>query len=68
MQLPIFNSLPNDKILHLSNLKACADDNPDLTQEIKCLPNGIENIVEKVEMLVTSIFFYFQSVFQSLLL
>ena len=31
----ILNFLPNDKILDLSNLKACADDKVNVTQEIK---------------------------------
>ena len=45
----ILNSLPNDKFLGLPKLKAFADDNLDVTQDIKVVFHRIENIVEKEE-------------------
>ena len=40
------NSLPNDKILDLSNLKACVDNKKNVTQEKEIVLYWIENIWE----------------------
>ena len=42
-----FNSLPNDKILDLSKLKAFADDKIILTQKLKFGLRRVENIVKQ---------------------
>ena len=62
----IFNSLPNDKILDLSNLKAFTDDKISVTQKVNFVLYGIENIMRKGEMLVTSILSFSHNVFKSL--
>ena len=43
------NSLPNDKILDWSNLKAFADDQINVTQELKFVLGREENIIGKGE-------------------
>ena len=40
-----FNSLPNDKIVDLSKLKALADDKLNVTQKLKFALGRVENIV-----------------------
>ena len=45
----IINLLPNKMILDLSNLKACADDKINVTQEINTIFYRIESIVGKGE-------------------
>ena len=44
-----FNSLPDDKILHLSKLKAFSDDNLNVYQKLKFALGRVENIVGKGE-------------------
>ena len=61
------NSLPDDKILGLPNLKAFADDKLNVIQNVKLVFHRIENIVGKEEkMLVTRIFFFSHNVFKRL--
>ena len=45
----VFNSLPNDKILDLSKLKAFADDILNVNQKLKFASGRVENIVGKGE-------------------
>ena len=45
----VFNSLPNDKIVDLSKLKAIADDKLDVTQKLRFALERVENIVGKGE-------------------
>ena len=47
--LPFFNSLPNDKILDWSKLKALADNKMNVVENLKFVDGRIENIVEKGE-------------------
>ena len=44
-----FNSLPNDKILHWTKLKAFADDKMNLNKKSKLVLGRVENIVGKGE-------------------
>ena len=44
-----FNSLPNDKILDQSKLKAFADNNINVAEKLKFILGTVENIVEKGE-------------------
>ena len=44
-----FNSLPNDKNVDLSKLKAFADYESNVTQKLKFALERVENIVGKVE-------------------
>ena len=44
-----FNSIPNDKILDWSKLKAFADDKINVTEELKFVLGRVENIVGKGE-------------------
>ena len=51
MLIPYFkslSSLPNDKILDWSQLKAFADYKINVTKELKFVPGREENIVEKL--------------------
>ena len=59
-------SLPNNKILDLSNLKACADDKISVTQEIKFVIYTIENIVRKGENAGNQHFLLFLQCLQNL--
>ena len=43
------NSLPNEKILHWSKLKALANDKINVVQKLKFVERSLENIVEKGE-------------------
>ena len=43
------NSLPNEKILYYSKLKAFADDKINMTEKLKFVSGKVENIVEKGE-------------------
>ena len=69
-----FNSLPNNKTLHWSKLKAFADDKINVNENLKFGLGKVENIfflkfvVKRKKMLVTSIFSFSQNVFKSLLL
>ena len=56
--------LPDDKILPLSKLKAIPDDLLNVIQNIKFGFYGVENIVGRGEMLVTSIFSFSRHVFK----
>ena len=58
----LFNPLPDDQILALSNLKAFADNKVNITPCIKFVFHRIENIVGKGEN-VTSIFSFSHNVF-----
>ena len=50
--------------MDISNLKACADDKKDVTQEIESLPYEIENIVGKGENAGNQHFLLFSHCFQ----
>ena len=63
MVLVLFNSLPNDKSLDLSNSKAFTDDNLCAVQLI-CLPVLVENIVGKGENAGYQHFLLFPQCFQ----
>ena len=45
----LFKSLPNDKTLDLTKLKACADDKRNMTEKLKFDMKLVENIVGKGE-------------------
>ena len=60
-------SLPNDKILAHSKLKALADNKINVTQKFQFVLGRVENILGKGKMLVTSIFSFSQNLFKSLL-
>ena len=57
------NTLPANKILGLSKLKAFADDKLNLTPNIKVVFHKIENIVEKEENAGYQHFFSFPTMF-----
>ena len=61
-----FNPLPNDKILDLTKLKAFADDKSNVAKMMISLIDRVEKLWEKEKILVTSIFSFSYSVFQSL--
>ena len=61
----VFISLPNDKILDWSRLKAFADENFNITKTMISVCGRVENIVGK--MLVISIFLFSHNVFKSFL-
>ena len=61
------NSLPNDKILEWSNLKAFADDKIKVLKMMAFSFDQVENIVGKGEMLLTSTFSFSQNVFKGFL-
>ena len=64
----MLNSLPNDKILDQSRLKAFADDTIKVTQKLKFVLGWVENIVGKRRKCWLPAFSPFsQSVFKSLL-
>ena len=48
-ELTPFNSLPNDKILDWSKLKAFADAKINVTEKLKFVKGRVENIVGKAE-------------------
>ena len=60
------NSLPNDKILDLTKFKAFADDKIILTQKLKFMLEGLENIFGKGENAGYQHFLLFQQCFQKL--
>ena len=64
----MFKSLPKNKILDWSKLKAFADNKINVTQELKFISGRVENIVGKEKMLVTSIFSFFHSILKSFLI
>ena len=59
----LFNSLPNNKILDVTKLKACADDKLNVTRMTISLFNRVENIVEKGEKCWLPAFSSFSAVF-----
>ena len=65
------NSVPNDKILDRSKVKAFADDKLTVTKELKFVLGKEENIVGKgkknAAYVVTSIFAFSHNVFKKLL-
>ena len=62
------NTLPNDKFLDWSKFKALADDKINGNRNFKFVLGKVENLSGKKEkMLITSIFFFSQNVFKSLL-
>ena len=61
-----FNSLPKDKILDWSNLKAFADDKINVTKKLKCVLGREENIVGKGEHTGNQHFLLFLQCFQKL--
>ena len=60
------NSLPDDKILHLSKLKSAADDKLNLTQNLRFVFQKLENIVGKGENAGHQHFLLFPQCFQNL--
>ena len=60
----MFNSLPNNKILDLSKLKAFADDKINVTQKMKIKLGRVENIVGKGENAGHQHFLLFPQCFQ----
>ena len=61
----MFNSLPNNKILDLSKLKAFADDKINLIQKLKSKPGRVENTVGKGENAGNQQFLLFPQRFQN---
>ena len=59
-----FNSLPNDKILDWSKLKAFADDKMNVNQKLKFDTGRVENIVGKGEKAGYQHFLLFPQCFQ----
>ena len=60
----MFNSLPNDKILDWSKLKAFADDKTNTTKELKFVLERVKNIVGKGENAGYQHFLLFPQFFQ----
>ena len=58
------NPLPKDKILHLFNLKAFADDNSNVVKMMNYVLDGEENIVRKGENTGYQHFLLFPQCFQ----
>ena len=59
-----FNSLPYEKILDLSELKAIADDKINISKKLKFVLERIENIAEKVQNIGYPHFLLFLQCFQ----
>ena len=67
----VLNPVLDNKILPLSKLKACADDNSSVAQMMQFLIVKVKPLWEKEKMLVTSIFLFpecFQEAFSSVVL
>ena len=60
----VLNSLPNDKILDWSKLKALADDNINLAEKLKFVLERVENIAGKGENAGYQHFLLFPQCFQ----
>ena len=60
-----FNSLPNDKILDLTNFKAFAGGKLNVAKTMISSFDGLKTLWEKEKMLVTSIFSFSHNVFKS---
>ena len=65
--LELFYSLPNNKFLDVTKWKAFADDKLNIVKNDIFFSLIEQKLSEKEKMLVTSIFSFFYSVFQSLL-
>ena len=65
--IPFFNSVPNDKILDWSKLKAFADNKINVTEKLKFVLGRVENIVGKGENVVYKHVLLFPQYFQRLL-
>ena len=63
----VLNSLPNNKFIDWSKLKAFADGKLNLADKLKFVLGRAENILGKKKILVTSIFYFSQNVFKRLL-
>ena len=63
-----FNSLPNDKILDWSKLKAFADDKINVANMMIFVFDRVKTLWEKEKMLVTSIFSFSLNVFKKLMI
>ena len=63
----LVNSLPNDKFLDWSKLKACADNKINVSEKLKFVFDRVENIVGKGENAGYQHFLLFHSVFKRLL-
>ena len=63
-----FNSLPNDKILHKSKLKAFADDKINVTEGLKLVLRKIEKIIGKRGKACYQHFLLFQNFFKGFFL
>ena len=61
------NSLPNNKILDWSKLKALADDKINVAQKLKFVSGRIENIVGKGENVGYQHFLLFPTMFSKVL-
>ena len=61
-----FNSLPNDKILDWSKLKAFVVDNSNVNKKLKFAVDRVENIVGKIENVGYKHFLLFPQCFQKL--
>ena len=59
IKMTSLNSLPNDKILDLSRLKALADDTINVSKKLKLVLGRVENILGKGENAVYQQFFPF---------
>ena len=64
----MLNTLPNDKILDVTKLKAFADNKSNIAKMTISLFDRVENTVRQGENAATSIFSFSHRVFQSLLL
>ena len=64
----VINSLPNDKILDLTKLKAFADDKTNVTEKLKFVLGRVENMVEKGENAGYQHFLLSHHVFKRLLI
>ena len=65
--IKVINTLPNDKILAQSKLRALGDDKVNVNEKLKFVLGRAENILGKGENVFSSIFSYFHNVFKSLL-
>ena len=59
-----FNSLPNDKILDFTTLKTLAENEISVTEKLKFVLYGVENIVGKGENACYQYFLLFPQYFQ----
>ena len=64
LSLFLFNSFPNDKFLHLSKLKECADDNFKFDKNGRKFTEWVENTGGKGEIACDEQFLLFPQCFQ----